>query len=88
MFVSILWCVFAEVITKITPVPKKILQNEDKAERSRLYFRHISNLVSLVYGTITFVLATWATLVCGIQRGQPTREEHKPSIIVSSLPHC
>lgn len=34
LFFGILWSVFAEIVTKLTPIPKKLLQIEDKAERS------------------------------------------------------
>jgi hypothetical protein len=29
-FIAILWAVLAEILTKLVPVPKKILQIEDK----------------------------------------------------------
>ena len=84
LFNTIIWSVFAEILAKVLPVPKKVLQVEDKAERNKKYFRHISCCVSIVYGTLMLLWATIVTLVYGVDIGSPTQSYHRGVLYVSS----
>lgn len=80
-----IWASFAEVLTKVLPIPKKILQIDDKEKRSIKFFRHISCVVSLFYGIITLIMAIVVTLYYGVERAQPIKPLHYPVLYVRNL---
>lgn len=66
---AIAWACFAEIVTKLTPLPVKMQKIEDKKERAKLYFGLISNMVSSVNGVITLALSIYVTAKHGVVPG-------------------
>jgi hypothetical protein len=83
IFFTVLYCVIAEVLHKVLPVPAKILKLESKEERTKAFDRYISCFLSTFHGSVCSLLSILYSLIFGLSFGQPNHDRYIAPLCVS-----
>lgn len=83
LIVAFCWYVFHEIVATFIPIPKKLLQMEDKKKKWREYYRYVSDWVALVHAPVTSFLSMYYYLKFGVQYAEKNeRPEFKYPLYV------